>query len=264
MQQAVDLVADIGEGFGQYRMSDDEGLLNLISSANVACGFHAGDPRIMDHTVHRCKERGVGIGAHPSFPDLVGFGRRTIDATSEEVETDVIYQIGALAGFAAANGTVLQHVAPPGRLGNLVVTSVRYAQAIVRAVQRIDERLIIVSYPGALIDMAREAGLTYGVIGLADRAYRSDGTLVPRSEPGAVLDNEDMIEGRVLRMVVDGLVTSVDGVDLPMRCDSILLHGDNEKAVLFAKRVRDRLVAAGLRIASLAEVVAARGAAASA
>ena len=112
--------------------------------------------------------------------------------------------------------------------------------------------------------MAREAGLTYGVIGLADRAYRSDGTLVPRSEPGAVLDNEDMIEGRVLRMVVDGLVTSVDGVDLPMRCDSILLHGDNEKAVLFAKRVRDRLVAAGLRIAPLAEVVAARGAAASA
>ncbi len=261
MRERVDLVADLGEGFGQYRMGDDDALLRFLSSANIACGFHAGDPRIMNRTVRLCKDLGVGIGAHPSFPDLVGFGRRALDASSEEVETDVIYQMGALAGFAAANGTTLQHVTPHGRLGNLVVTNPAYADAVVRAVQRFDPSLIVVSYPGALINAARAADLPYAVIGLADRAYRSDGTLVPRTEPSAVLEDEQEIEDRVVRMVVDGVVRAVDGVELPMRCDSILLHGDNEKAVLFAGRVRDRLVASGLTIAPMAEVVAERTAA---
>jgi len=258
MDKAVDLVADLGEGFGQYKMGDDEALLGFLSSANVACGFHAGDPRIMDRTVKLCVQLGVRVGAHPSFPDLVGFGRRAIDASGEEVETDVMYQMGALAAFAAANGTTLQHVAPHGRLGNLVVSNPAYADAVVRAVQRFDPSLIIVSYAGALIDAASAAGLRYGVIGLGDRAYRSDGSLVPRTQPGAVIEDEDEIEARVLRMVLEGVVTSVDGVDLPVTCDSILLHGDNAHAVLFASRVRAGLIAAGVRIEPLADVVNSR------
>ena len=258
MTRIVDLVADIGEGFGAYTMGEDEELLKVLSSANIACGFHAGDPRIMDRTVAMCRERGVGIGAHPSFPDLVGFGRRAFGASPYEIETDLIYQMGALAGFAAAHGSTLQHITPHGRLGNDVVRNRPYADAVVKAVQRFDPSLIVVSFAGELIEAAKEAGLRYGVIGFSDRAYRSDGTLVPRDEPGAVLHDADEVVDRVLRLVLEGVVTSIDGVELPVSCDTILLHGDNEKAVVFANRVRSALEGAGVRIAPMAEVIDAR------
>lgn len=187
MTHTVDLVADLGEGFGAYTMGDDEALLDVLTSANVACGFHAGDPRIMDATVRHCVQRGVAVGAHPSFPDLVGFGRRAMDLTPDEVRTDVLYQIGALQAFAAAHGTRVRHVAPHGRLGNLVATRPDYAAAVADAVASLDRSLIVLAQDGALADAARARDLRVGIVGIADRAYRDDGTLVPRSEPGAVI-----------------------------------------------------------------------------
>lgn len=187
MTRRIDLVADLGESFGDWKMGDDDAMLDVLTSANVACGFHAGDPRTMDRTVAACVERGIAIGAHPSFPDLVGFGRRAMDLTPHEVRTDLTYQLGALSGFAAHHGTALAHVAPHGRLGNLVAVRRDYAEAVVEAVRRFDERLIILAQDGELATAAREAGLAVGIVGIVDRAYRSDGTLVPRSEPGAVI-----------------------------------------------------------------------------
>jgi UPF0271 protein len=258
MTMMVDLVADLGEGFGAYRVGDDGSMLRIVSSANIACGFHAGDPRIMDATVAACTRLGVAVGAHPGFPDLVGFGRRAIDASSEEVETDVIYQIGALGAFAQAHGTQVQHVTPHGRLGNLIVTDARYANAVARAIRRVNPSLIVVSQPGAMRDAAHEQGLPWAAMAPADRAYRADGTLVSRTEPGAVLTDEDEIAARVRRLVTEGRIQSVEGDDVEMPCDTILLHGDNPGAADFARRVRAELEDLGVQIAPLAEVLAAR------
>jgi 5-oxoprolinase (ATP-hydrolysing) subunit A len=254
----VDLVADLGEGFGAYRSGDDENMLRVVSSANIACGFHAGDPRIMDRTVGACVRLGVEVGAHPGFPDLVGFGRRAIDASSVEVETDVLYQIGALAAFAQAHGTRVKHVTPHGRLGNLIVTDARYAQAVAEAVARFDPSLIVVSQPGAMREAAEERGLRWAGMALADRAYQSDGTLVPRREPGAVVTDEDAIAERVRRMVTEGRVMSVNGTDVEVPRDTILLHSDTLGAVALATRVRAELEREGVQIAPLAEVLGAR------
>ncbi|MFD7480138.1 5-oxoprolinase subunit PxpA, partial [Streptomyces sp. NPDC059837] len=206
MTPMVDLVADLGEGFGAYTMGDDEALLEMLTSANVACGFHAGDPRIMDATVRTCVEKRVSVGAHPSFPDLVGFGRRAMDLTPEEVRTDVLYQIGALQAFAVAHGTRVHHVAPHGRLGNLVAVRPDYARAVVDAVASLDASLVILAQDGELADAARARGLRVGIVGIADRAYRDDGTLVPRSEPGAVIHDPDEVARRTLRMVTEGVI----------------------------------------------------------
>ncbi|MER6157076.1 5-oxoprolinase subunit PxpA [Streptomyces sp. NPDC001868] len=260
MTHMVDLVADLGEGFGAYTMGDDEALLELLTSANVACGFHAGDPRIMDATVRNCVRNGVAVGAHPSFPDLVGFGRRAMDLTPEEVRTDVLYQVGALQAFAVAHGTRVRHVAPHGRLGNLVAVRADYARAVVGAVASLDETLIVLAQDGELADAARSRGLRVGIVGIADRAYEDDGTLVPRSEPGAVIHDPDEIARRTLRMVTEGVVRSVGGKDLPVICDTVLLHGDTPGAIALAGRVRAQLLAAGVEITHLDAVLTARGA----
>lgn len=260
MTHMVDLVADLGEGFGAYIMGDDEVLLELLTSANVACGFHAGDPRIMDATVRNCVRNRVAVGAHPSFPDLVGFGRRAMDLTPEEVRTDVLYQVGALQAFAVAHGTRVRHVAPHGRLGNLVAVRADYARAVVDAVASLDESLIVLAQDGELADAARSRGLRVGIVGIADRAYEDDGTLVPRSEPGAVIHDPDEIARRTLRMVTEGVVRSVGGKDLPVICDTILLHGDTPGAIALAGRVRAQLLAAGVEITHLDAVLTARGA----
>lgn len=255
MTHMVDLVADLGEGFGAYTMGDDEALLEMLTSANVACGFHAGDPRIMDATVRRCVERQVAVGAHPSFPDLVGFGRRHMDLTPDEVRTDLLYQIGALQAFAVAHGTRVHHVAPHGRLGNLVAVRADYAEAVVDAVASLDKSLIVLAQDGELADAARARGLRVGIVGIADRAYRDDGTLVPRSEPGAVIHDPDEIARRTLRMVTDSVIRSAAGQDIPVACDTVLLHGDTPGALALAGRVRDELRAAGVRITGLDEVL---------
>lgn len=256
MSTAVDLVADLGEGFGPYRIADDEALLDLVSSANVACGFHAGDPQIMDATVALCAERGVAIGAHPGFPDRVGFGRRDMALSANEVRTDVLYQVGALAAFASARGTGLSHVAPHGRLGNLAVTRADYADAVARAVRSLDPTLLILTQEGELARAGRELGLAVGILGLADRAYQDDGLLVPRTQAGAVLHDDDEIADRTMRMVRDGSVSSVGGREIPVTCDSILLHGDNAGAVTRAELIRSRLEAEGVAIRPLREVLA--------
>lgn len=259
MTPMVDLVADLGEGFGAYTMGDDEALLEMLTSANVACGFHAGDPRIMDATVQACVERQVAVGAHPSFPDLAGFGRRAMDLTPEEVRTDMLYQIGALQAFAVAHGTRVQHVAPHGRLGNLVAVRADYARAVVDAVAALDESLIVLAQDGELADAARARGLRVGIVGIADRAYRADGTLVPRSEPGAVIHDPDEVARRTLRMVTERVVRSADGMDLPVECDTVLLHGDSPGAIALAARIREQLLAAGVEITSLDKVLSGKG-----
>ncbi|GGS78616.1 LamB/YcsF family protein [Streptomyces violaceus] len=260
MTPTVDLVADLGEGFGAYTMGDDGALLEMLTSANVACGFHAGDPRIMDATVRTCVANRVAVGAHPSFPDLVGFGRRAMDLTPEEVRTDVLYQIGALQAFAVAHGTRVRHVAPHGRLGNLVAVRADYARAVVDAVASLDESLIVLAQDGELADAARARGLRVGIVGIADRAYRDDGTLVSRSEPGAVIHDPDEVARRTLRMVTEGVIRSVDGTDIPVACDTVLLHGDSPGAIALAGRIREELLAAGVEIASLDKVLSGMGA----
>lgn len=252
---SIDLVADLGESFGAWTMGDDDALLDLLTSANVACGFHAGDPRTMDATVRRCVERGIGVGAHPSFPDLVGFGRRAMDLTAEEVRTDVLYQIGALQAFATAHGTRVEHVAPHGRLGNLVATRADYADAVVDAVASLDPSMIVLAQDGLLADEARRRGLTVAIVGIADRAYRPDGTLVPRSEPGAVITDVDELVVRTVRMVVDGVLDAVDGTAIPIAADTVLLHGDNAGAVRTAAAIRTALSDAGVTIRPLRAAV---------
>ena len=232
-------------------MGDDAALLEVVSSANIACGFHAGDPRIMDRTVADCVARGVNIGAHPSFPDLVGFGRRTVDATAEEVRTDVTYQLGALQAFARAHGTRVSHLAPHGRLGNLVAVREDYARAVVDAVERVDPDLIVLAQDGQLAERAAAAGLPVAIVGIADRAYRQDGTLVPRTEDGAVVTDGREIARRAVRMVREGVVETIDGNDLPVRADTILLHGDSAEAVSISRTVREALEAADVTITPL-------------
>lgn len=252
MASAIDLSADLGEGFGAYRMGDDEALLDLVSSANIACGFHAGDPRVMARTVSLCAERGVAIGAHPGFPDLLGFGRRRVELTPFEIRSDVLYQVGALSAFAAAEGVRLSHVSPHGSLGNLVATERAYAEPVLDAVASFDPTLTIVTHEGLLAELAREQDVPVAIMGLADRAYGDDGQPVSRSQPGAVIADEEAVAQRVMRLVREGVLSSsTSGRDVALRCDTILLHGDTPGAVSLARRLRRELDAAGVAIRPL-------------
>src|SRR5690625_1781910 len=174
MTRSIDLAADLGESFGAYQMGDDDALLGIVTSANIACGFHAGDPRVMDRTVRECSRRGVSVGAHPSFPDLVGFGRRMMDLTAEEVYTDILYQLGALSAFDAAHGTRVRHLCPHGRLGNLVITRADYADAMVEAVRSFDPEIVLYTQAGCVVSAAEAAGLGVAMVGVVDRSYEDD------------------------------------------------------------------------------------------
>lgn len=253
MARKVDLVADLGEGFGPWRMGDDDALLDTLTSANIACGFHAGDPQIMEATVRSCVQRGVQVGAHPSFPDLRGFGRRDLGLSADEVRSDVLYQLGALQGIAAFHGARVGHIAPHGRLGNLVAVREDYAEAIAAAAKRLDPELIVLAQDGKLADAALAAGLRVGIVGIADRAYENDGTLVSRDQPGAVIHDPEEICRRTVRMVVDGVIESRDGVAIPISCDTVLVHGDTAGAVMLARQIRESLEAASVEISPLAD-----------
>lgn len=255
MNTSIDLVADLGEGFGDWRMGDDSALLEVLSSANVACGFHAGDPAIMDATAASCSARGIEIGAHPSFPDLVGFGRRDMGLTGAQVRTDVLYQLGALSAFATAHGARVRHLTPHGRLGNLVGVRPDYARAVADAVCAFDDSLIIVAQDGEMADEARRRGLAVGIVGIVDRGYRPDGTLVPRGEPGAVIHDPDALVARAVRIATEGIIAAVDGTELPVHADSLLLHCDDPQAVATATAIRAGLVDAGVTISPLATVL---------
>ena len=245
----VDLNSDLGESFGRYRIGADEALMQYITSANVACGYHAGDPLVMERTVRLAVERGVGIGAHPSFPDLLGFGRRAMQLSSEEIENCILYQVGALAGFARAAGVELAHVKPHGALYNMAAKDVELAKAIVHGIARFSEELIMVCLAGsAMVEAAQEAGLRVAREGFADRAYNPDGTLRSRKLPGALIEDSRLAAERAIRMVRDGVVVAYTGEEVPLRVDTICVHGDTPAAVEMAKTIRGELEAAGIEV----------------
>lgn len=258
MSRLIDLSADVGEGFGSWQMGDDATLLPALSSANVACGYHAGDPTLMRRTVELCRDHGVAVGAHPSFPDRVGFGRRTMEMSHDELYCDVVYQVGALTGFARGAGVPVRHVSPHGRLGNLVVTDEAYAAPVLEAIATVDESLAVVTYSGVLERLARERGMRVGLMAFPDRAYEEDGTLVARQQPDAVFHDADVIAARARRMVESGTVETRTGVTIELDFDTLLLHGDNAESVAAARQVRAVLEEAGVTVAPLAEVLEAR------
>jgi UPF0271 protein len=249
----VDLNADMGEGFGRYRL-DDEKLLDLVTSASIACGFHAGDPVVMRESVVGAVRRGVVVGAHPGYPDLVGFGRRELSATPAEIYAFVAYQVGALQGICAASGGRLRYVKPHGALYNRAARDEAAADAIARAVHDVDGSLALLGLAGsAMITAAERVGIRAVNEAFVDRAYRADGTLVPRNEAGAVLSDLALRAERALQMVVEGSVRAVDGTVIALKAESLCTHGDGPHAVEAVRAVRRRLEAAGLRVAAFAE-----------
>ena len=252
----VDLNCDMGEGFGAYRMDTDKDILPYISSANIACGFHASDPQTMDGAVQLALNADVGVGAHPGYPDLLGFGRRNIDASPAEVEAYVTYQLGALSAFATSRGGRLSHVKPHGAMYNMAAKNPALAEAICKAIRNFDSGLVLLGLSGsAMLAAAEKLGLSHAGEVFADRAYEPDGSLVARSKPGAMITDEDLAVERVIRMVTEGRVRAIDGTDIAIRADSVCIHGDSPKAVLFAEKIHSALVDAGVRIVSLAEVI---------
>lgn len=246
----IDLNADLGEGFGQWTLGDDDALLELVTSANVACGFHAGDPTVLRHTCARAAERGVVIGAQVGYRDLAGFGRRFIDIDPHDLTNDVLYQLGALEAFARVAGTQVRYLKPHGALYNAIVHHEAQAAAVVEAVRRYDPSLTVMGLPGsAWLRLAEEAGLTVVPEAFADRAYTPEGTLVSRREPGAVLHDPDEVAQRCVRLATRGEVEAVDGSVVPVRAASLCVHGDSPGAVAMARAIRARLEEAGVTVA---------------
>jgi UPF0271 protein len=245
----IDLNADLGEGFGVWRLGDDDAMLQVVTSANVACGFHAGDPAGLLRVCRSAAERGVRIGAQVSYRDLAGFGRRFIDVAAEDLVADIVYQIGALQGIAAAAGSTVSYVKPHGALYNTIVTNREQAAAVAAAVHLVDATLPVLGIAGsAFFDEAGRLGLRTVAEAFADRAYRPDGQLVSRREPGAVLHDPAEIAQRVVTMVTSGRVTAIDGAQIAVSVESVCVHGDSPGAVQIATAVRDQLKAAGTDI----------------
>ncbi|HLF95991.1 MAG TPA: 5-oxoprolinase subunit PxpA [Methylococcaceae bacterium] len=252
MTRILDLNADLGESFGPWRMGRDEALLELVTSANVACGFHAGDPDVMAETVRLAVARGVAIGAHPSLPDRQGFGRRAMAMTPAEIHNLALYQIGALAGFVCAAGARLVHVKPHGALYNQAAADPALASAIAAAVRAFDPNLVLVGLAGScLMEAGRAAGLQVAREGFADRRYQSDGTLTPRHNPDALIDDPEEAVTQVVRMVERGEVLACDGTAVPVTVDTLCLHGDSPQAVALARHLRAELTARGIVLAAL-------------
>ncbi len=240
---SIDLNCDLGESFGAYRIGMDEQVIPYITSANIACGFHAGDPQVMAKTVAMCRKYGVHVGAHPGYPDLNGFGRRDMNVSPEEVRNDVIYQVGALKAFCDSEGVPLCHVKPHGALYNRAGKDYSLALAICQGIRAVDPELKIMALSGScMIRAAEEISLPYISEVFADRGYQADGSLVPRSLPGAMILDEDEALNRVLRMAREGKVTAVTGEDISIRADSVCVHGDGEKALAFVRKIRQALL----------------------
>jgi UPF0271 protein len=242
----IDLNADLGEGFGVWRLGDDDAMLGIVTSANVACGFHAGDPAGLLRVCRSAAGRGVRIGAQVSYRDLAGFGRRYIDVAHDDLVADVVYQIGALQAIAAASGSTVRYVKPHGALYNTIVTDRDQGAAVAEAVRMVDPALPVLGMAGsAFFAEAARLGLRTVAEAFADRAYQPDGRLVSRREPGAVLHDPAAIADRVVTMVTSGRVTAIDGTQLDITVESVCVHGDSPGAVQIATAVRDRLAAAG-------------------
>ncbi len=250
----IDLNSDIGEAFGAYKMGNDSEILKFVSTANVACGWHAGDPMVMDQVVRMAKKNNVVVGAHPGYPDLMGFGRRHMALSYDEVKNYVKYQIGALMAFTTTYGLILQHVAPHGALGNLCQYDRDVSKAICQAVYEIDKNIMIYYCAGAVLgEIAEEMGLTAVAEIFADRAYMDDLSLAPRKMEGSMITDENVAIQRCVRMIKEGKVTSITGKELDIRGDTLCVHGDGQKALDFVKKIRDTFVKEEIEIKSLAE-----------
>ncbi len=245
----IDLNGDVGESFGAYEIGHDAALIPILTSVNIACGFHAGDPGVMRATVALAREHGTAVGAHPGFPDLVGFGRREMKATPREVEDFVAYQIGALAGIAAAQGVRLAHVKPHGALYNMAARDMDLADAIARAIATVDSSLKLFGLPGSSSLAAAQRRHVQAVAeAFADRAYRRDGSLVPRQERGAVIDDEEIVVKRAVSIARERTVIAADGTPVALDVQTICVHGDTPGAAILASRIRKALSDAGIQV----------------
>lgn len=252
----VDLNCDLGESFGNYHLGMDEEVLAYISSANVACGFHASDPMVMQKTVRMAAKQGVAVGAHPGYPDLVGFGRRNMNVSPAEAKAMVMYQIGALEAFCRANGLEMQHVKPHGAMYNMAGKDEALAHAICEGIYEVNPKLILLGLAGSrMITAAEETGLAAAREVFADRAYEEDGSLVARTKPGAMITDEDEAIARVVDMVLKGKVAAVTGREIPIRADSVCVHGDGPKALAFVQKIRARLEAEHICIMNIKDVI---------
>ena len=252
---AIDLNSDLGEGFGPWPMGDDTVMLEIVTSANIASGFHAGDPAGILTVLRDAARRGVSVGAHIGYRDLVGFGRRNMDPSSAELVADTIYQIGALQGLAQAAGTKVRYVKPHGALYNTIAYDARQAADVITGIKAIDPSLVLMALAGApIVEQAREAGLTVVCEAFADRAYNVDGSLVNRRLEGSVIHDPEVIAERMLRMVNERRVTAIDGTDIALDAQSICVHGDNPTAVAIAAALRERLEARGVELKPFIDV----------
>ncbi|QRI61695.1 LamB/YcsF family protein (plasmid) [Shinella sp. PSBB067] len=250
---AIDLNSDLGESYGAWRMGDDAAMLAVVSSANIACGFHAGDPAGIYRTVRAAAKNGVVVGAHVSYPDRVGFGRRDLDATPEELIADVIYQIGAIKGVAAAAGTTVRYVKPHGALYNRIAYDAKQGQAVIDGIKAVDSSLILMGLANApILDLARRSGLAVVAEAFADRAYTPKGELVSRREAGAVLHDEKTIADRMVQLAREGTLEAIDGSTIRVEAQSICVHGDSPGAVAITQEIRRRFEAEGITIRSFA------------
>ena len=250
--KTLDLNCDMGEGFGAWTMGDDSALLDHVTSANIACGFHAGDPGTIHRTVKLALEKGVAVGAHPSLPDLQGFGRRRMNVSAQEAYDLVVYQVGALSGFATACGGKLSHVKAHGALYNMAAKDAKLAQAIAQAVKDFDARLVLFGLAGSeLVRAGEQAGLKTANEVFADRTYQSDGSLTPRTQPDAMIHDPALALAQVRRMIDEGKVKSINGPDVAVKADTLCIHGDEPNAVEFARRIRAALDADGVRVAAI-------------
>jgi len=252
----VDLNSDLGESFGLYQIGNDENVLKYVTSANIACGFHAGDPVVMSKTVKMAADSNVGIGAHPGYPDLQGFGRRNMALSAEEVTAFVVYQVGALQAFAKSIGKKLQHVKAHGALYNTAAKDIKIARAIAQGIKMVDPDLIFLALANSkMVEAAHETGLRVAQEVFADRAYNPDGTLVARGTPGAVIHDKETAIPRVVKMVIEGKVTAITGEEVDIQADSICVHGDNPQALKFVEEIREALLKAGVEITQLANFI---------
>ena len=248
----IDINSDMGESYGAYTIGHDAGLMQAITSANVAAGFHAGDPSVLRETIRLAKANGVAVGAHPGFPDLVGFGRRELNVTSKEAEDFVLYQVAAVAGVAAAEGVRVQHVKAHGALFNMAVHNAELAASIARAVAAFDRSLIFFGLPNSeLLKAGRAAGLRVAAEVFADRAYEADGTLASRRKPGSVIHDPDAVVARAVRMVTDRTVVAIDGSVVPLDAETICVHGDTAGSDVLAARIRAGFERAGVTVRAI-------------
>ncbi len=252
----IDLNCDLGESFGNYKIGMDEEVIPLISSANVACGYHASDPIVMQKTIAMTKKFGTAVGAHPGFPDLMGFGRRNLSVSPAEAKAYTLYQLGALDAFCRTQGVKMQHVKPHGALYNMAAKDYELARGICEAIYEFDKELIVLALSGGeLVRAGEDIGLRTALEFFADRAYEEDGTLVNRRKEGAVITDENEALARVVRMIKENKLTAITGKDISIKADSVCVHGDGVKALEFVKKIREKLTDEQIAIKSLAEIV---------